>query len=319
MLKHQDQFAFGRVSTLAEWRAGRRLWQPEGTGVMEAAMRFPRFFGSMGLACLATASFAACAGDDDGGPRPQQSQTTATSVAATPATAASPASTATLPAPTATTAPAVNQPATSRDPRFYIYETSAGDTLSSVVAVVNGQPGSAKAGLPDQIRDLNKLTSDTLSPGRALVVPLIVGSDPAVAPDAGINAAIAAGGKGGALRVLEPGAALRDSYKGRLALGTLKVNDGNPASEGYGYLMRYALADRPVLKGGVRDPDAVIVDDAFTVAGGSLVPELRSRAQTAGAPTSAFTRDGVDYLVAAGKGAALTPAAIAGMLEAVSP
>lgn len=264
---------------------------------------------------LGTFMLAACGDDDDERPA-------AATAAPTQPPATGTGSGATAPAASATSAAASSSPATTptasvaRNPAYYTYEVSAGDTLLSVTNVVNGEPGTAKAGLPDQIRDLNKLTSNDLAAGQQLLVPLVASGPQSILPEASLRSAIGAGAAGGSIQLLIPGLALRDGYMGRLALTAMKVSDGMPASEGFGYLLRFSEADRPVIKGGVRDADAVMVDEAFTVAGGSLVPELERRASAAGASTAKVTRAGVDYLVAASPKSRVTAQQAATMLEA---
>lgn len=269
-----------------------------------------------GATVLAALAFAACSGDDDDA-TPTVPALPSASVTATAATQeASPTATATTPR--ATNTPVPTNPLL-RDPRYYAFEVSEGDTVLSITNVINGQPGTAKAGLPGQIADLNGLGTgsfDTpLTPGRQLVVPLVLPGDLAMIPEDGIEQSIGVGGAAGKLVLMQPSLDLRAGYNGKLVLAGLKVSDGKPASEGYGYITRYAVTDRPVMKGGERDPEATIADDAFTVAGGSLVPVLKARAQAGGMQTAEITRDGVTYMVAAGRAAQLTPDKIAAMLQ----
>lgn len=269
----------------------------------------------IGLVALMTAvAFAACGGDDDTAPTPTPTRAASATATASAARTATP-----MPPPSGTvagTSTPTSVPATdlARDPRYYTFEVSAGDTLSVAARLASGQPVAANA-LLQQIRELNQLTTDTLVPGQKLLLPLILPGDLALIPDDGIETAAGVGGKGGKLVLLQPSLDMRSGYKGRLVLAAVQVADGDPAAEGFGYLTRYAITDRPPTKAGERDPEARIADDAFTVAGGSLAPVLKARAQAAGAPIAEFTRDTVAYVVAAGRGAQLTPQQIQSMLQ----
>src|SRR5690606_33265091 len=99
---------------------------------------------------------------------------------------------------------------------------------------------------------------------------------------------------------------------GRAVLHRVQLADGDPASAGRGYVMEYWLADRPVVKGGVADPEAVVAQRAFVIGGGSLATEVD------GDEVHTFTLDGVDYAVATF--GAETPSAeqLAGMIAPAS-
>lgn len=270
----------------------------------------------LGASLLAAVALAACGGDDDDASPTAPAIPSASATAAGVSPSASPATSPT--APRATNTPVPTNPL-ARDPRYYTYTTSQGDTIISVANVVNGQPGTAKAGLPDQIADINGMAGQDLQAplraGTKLIVPLILPGDLALIPEDGIEQAVGVGGAAGKLVLLQPSLDMRSGYNGKLVLSGVQVHDGDPASEGYGYITRYAVTDRPVMKGGEVDPEAEVADAAFAVAGGSLVPVLRAEAQAAGATTAEVTRDGLTYLVMAGRGAQLTPDQIGAMLQ----
>ena len=171
----------------------------------------------MGVA--AAVGVSAC-GDDD-------SMTTATAPPATASTVAeSPTRTA---VPTITPAPATARPTPSasqtapaeplaRSPGYFLYRSQPGDTLLRLGGYFNGQPGTAKAGFPDQIRDINKLTTSDIPSGTDLFIPLIRTGDDII-PGAGIALAIQRLQPSNASPILfTHGQALRDRFDGFIAL-----------------------------------------------------------------------------------------------------
>ena len=261
------------------------------------------------IGLVATLALAVACGDNDDAPPVGSSTARVTGVASTASVsgvAATP--TAVTPTPVPTIAPPSAAETLAKDPSYLVYVVGRGDTLARVAAAFNGQPGTAKAGFPNQIKDLNRLANDLLATGQELAVPLLLGDTRSLLPEAGLELALGMGKAGGKLVLLQPSQALRDAYNGRLVAHRVVLEDGEPAGEGYGYTIQYWLTDRPSTKGGVPDPDARVTDLAFTVSGGSLASSA-SGIQVFGA-----TRDGVKYTVAAGAMAGLSAERIAGLL-----
>lgn len=198
--------------------------------------------------------------------------------------------------------------ALTRSPRYVTVEVNRGDTLASIADAFDTAPGAAPNLTAGMLRALNQLPNDTIVAGRLIVVPLLLAGDRSFIPDASIGAAIGAGGAGGKLLLLEPGTSLREGLLNRIALQKVRIADGTPGGEGFGYIMEYGATDRPVTKGGGVDPDARFTGTAFAVAAGSLAASLQS-ARTGDLHT--FTRDGVTYAVKVYPAIQRTPAEIA--------
>lgn len=264
-------------------------------------------FLSVGLVPLAC-------GDDDTTsattPSPSPASATA-SAAATTAVATSPTPVAT---PTPTPPSLAEQLA--RDPQYFLYVASGGDTIATVAQAFNGQPGTAKAGFPGQIKDVNQLTSDSLVAGQVIAVPLLLGGTTDIIPTAGMEIALSVGKQAGKLALLQPSVAMLDEFRGRLVLHRVQLENGDPAAEGYGYVTEYWLADRAAIKGGVVDPDARVMEPAFLVAGGSLVNQVLQTAKPADVYT--FDRGGATYVIKKFSGAQLAAADLAKLLHASS-
>ncbi len=252
-------------------------------------------FGLIGALALT----GACGGDDDA--PPVGTSGSVTGVAATP--------TAVTPTPVPTMSPPSAAETLAKDPQYLVYVAGQGDTIATLAAAFNGQPGTAKTGFPDQIKQLNKLTTDALAARQEVAVPLLLGDTKSLLPEAGLELALGVGKAGGKLVLLQPSQSLKDAYNGRLVAHRVTLEDGNAPGEGYGYVVQYWLTDRPVSKGGVPDPEARVTDLAFTVAGGSLAASLT------GTQKFSLVRDGVTYVVNAGARAALSAEGIATMLE----
>ena len=241
----------------------------------------------MGVA--AAVGVSAC-GDDD-------SMTTATAPPATASTVAeSPTRTA---VPTITPAPATARPTPSasqtapaeplaRSPGYFLYRSQPGDTLLRLGGYFNGQPGTAKAGFPDQIRDINKLTTSDIPSGTDLFIPLIRTGDDII-PGAGIALAIQRLQPSNASPILfTPGQALRDRLEGFIALHRVELT-------ATGYQLDFWLTDRPPMTAsGSTDPSAAVTGLAFKIAAGSFVDALPPDSVT----VARFERDGVQYGVA---------------------
>jgi hypothetical protein len=236
------------------------------------------------LAAAAALLFAACGGDDDASTTPSATAT-ATGGGSTPNAT-----------PSAGTTPTVSKAAGSaaQAARYFLYEAAKGDTLASIADAfdaVHGTTGDDE--LIAEIRRVNELTRDALTPGQTLAIPLYLSSNLSFIPEASIQEALGAGPpRAGALVLLQPSLAIRDGLKGRLALHRVRLADGNPAEEGAGYLMEYWLTDRPAVKGGTVDVDARVTGPAFIVAAGAFAASLQS-AKPGDLVT--FTRDGVTY------------------------
>ena len=249
---------------------------------------------SIVLTVVAMTSLAACGGDDSG----DSAAPTATAVAGSPA-----------PDPRST--PSLAQ-VIAGNPQYFVYIVSPGDTLASVADAFDGQRGAPPAAFTDALKAINQLASDSLSEGQQLAIPLRLPGDLALIPDASIETAIGVGAAGGKLVLLQPSLAMRDGFQNRVVLRFVQMADGNPSSEGYGYVMDYWLADRPPFKGGGVDPEARVVEPLFSVAGGSLAALLRNVPK---GPVHTFSRDGISYAVWAAPAAGKTPEAIAAMLQ----
>lgn len=243
------------------------------------------------LPALFAPALASCGGDDDDA----TSARTPTAASATPSTQ-----------PTPTLAEII-----ARNPQYFVYIVFQGDTLASIADAFDGQDGPPATDFAEKLKALNQLQGEP-EQGQPLAIPLRLPGTLSLIPDASIEAALGVGAAGGKLMLLQPGLGLRDSYQNRIVLHTVLIADGNPASEGRGYLMEYYLADRPPFKGGSADPEARVVERLFTVGAGSLaspVPESPAN------PVHTFTRDGVQYAVQTGSGATHPAATIAAQLQ----
>lgn len=233
------------------------------------------------VACLLVLG-ASCGDDDDA--TPTTSPTAATTTASATATP--------TPSPTPSPSPSASptQPA-SRNADSFTYVTSAGDTLDAIARAFNGQPGTAKAGFPDQIRSLNPQVSWPNPPvGTEVIIPLLQTDPGSLIPYASMQLALGIQGTGG-LEVQEPSAALMDGFRGQLALH--RVTLANPtAAGGAGYLMEFWLTDRRFLKGDELDREALVTSPAFVVGGGSLASQVTG---TTGVFT--FEQSSVPYAV----------------------
>ncbi len=248
------------------------------------------------LALAATAALASCGGDDSGG-------------SSTPPGSAVTGS----PTPDPRSTPALAQ-VIAGNPQYFVYIAAPGDTLASVADMFDGQRGAPPTAFADALKAINQLTSDALGQDQQLAVPLRLPGDLSLIPDSSIEPAIGVGGAGGKLVLLQPSLAMRDGFQNRVVLRFVQLADGNPPSEGYGYIMDYWLADRPPFKGGGVDPEARVVEALFSVGGGSLA----GRVQAPKGPVYNFTRDGVPYAVWAAPAAGRTPAEVAALLQTAS-
>ncbi len=242
---------------------------------------------------LFAVALASCGGDDDD---------------ATPAGTATSAAASATPSvqPTSTLAQVIAQ-----NPQYFVYIVSQGDTLASIADAFDGQDGPPPADFAEKLKALNQLQGEPQQ-GQTLAIPLRLPGTLSLIPDASIEAALGVGTAGGKLVLLQPGLGLRDSYENRIVLHTVLIADGNPASEGRGYLMEYYLADRPPFKGGSADPEARVVERLFTVGAGSLASPVPASPAN---PVHTFTRDGVEYAVQTGSGAIHPAATIAAQLQ----
>ena len=191
-----------------------------------------------------------------------------------------------------------------RSPQLFVYVAGKGETTATV--------GAAFGVKADQVKSLNQLSSDAIPDGQALAIPIALPGTLSFIPDATIEAALGVGGKAGKLVLLQPSLAMREGYLGRLALHRVRLADGAPADEGFGYVADYYFTDRPPGKGGVPDPEARIAGPALSVAGGSLAASLKS--DTPG-DLYTFTRDGVTYAVQSFPEAKKTAQELAAMLQ----
>lgn len=234
---------------------------------------------------------AACGDDEPAAPSPSPAPARTITVVPTP--------TPTPPAPGATLAETI-----ARSPEYFVYVAGKGETVITVASTFG-----VKA---DQLKTLNQLTSDAVPDGQALAIPLVLPGTLSLIPDSAIEAALGIGGKAGNLVLLQPSLALRDGYLGRLALHRVRLADGQPPNEGFGYVTDYSFTDRPPAKGGAIDPNAQVADPAFSIAAGTLVSSLTS--DTPGDLYS-FTRDGVSYALKAFPQAKKSAQELASLLE----
>ncbi|MCC6381962.1 MAG: LysM peptidoglycan-binding domain-containing protein [Dehalococcoidia bacterium] len=200
-----------------------------------------------------------------------------------------------------------------KDPQYFLYVAGRGDTIAFVARAFNGQPGTAKAGFPGQIRDVNQLTSDSLVAGQVIAVPLLLGGAADIVPTAGMEIALSIGEKAGKLVLLQPSVAMRDEFRGRLVLHRVQLADDDPAGEGYGYVTEYWLSDRAAFKGGTVDPEARVMEPAFLVAGGSLVTQVLQSSKPGDIYT--FDKGGTTYVIKKYSGAQLAAADLAKLLH----
>ncbi len=242
---------------------------------------------------LPLALFSLSCGDDDGPASPPANPTVPTSptVPGTP--------TPTPPAPGAVLAETL-----ARSPQLFIYIAGKGETTATVASAFGVNA--------DQVKSLNQLTSDAISDGQALAIPLVLPGTLSFIPDSTIETFLGVGGKAGKLVLLQPGLAMREGYLGRLALHRVRLADGAPVDEGFGYVTDYFFTDRPPGKGGVPDPETRIAGPALSVAAGSLATSLKS--ETPG-DLYTFTRDSVTYTVKAFPDAKKSAQELAAMLQ----
>jgi LysM repeat protein len=255
------------------------------------------------LATVAVASVllvAGCGGDDAGDTPPTTTATSATtagSATSTLATSSASAAPSSSPSPGASTSATATGPSAAeqiaQDPRYFVYVVGPGDTLFSIADTFDAVTGNAGASaFATAIQQLNKLPSDAISVGQELAIPLRLPGDLSLFADSSMEETLGVGGAGGKILLLQPTLDLRSGLKGLLVLHRVRLADGKPASEGYGYVMEYSRTDRPPIKGGDRDDSARIAGPAFTVAAGSLVDQAK------GKDVATFSRDGVPYAVA---------------------
>jgi len=208
------------------------------------------------------------------------------------------------PTPTPPAPGAVLAETLARSPQVFVYLAGKGETTATV--------GAAFGVKADLLRSLNQLASDTIPDGQALAIPLTLPGTLSFVPDATMEIALGVGGKAGKLVLLQPSLAMREGYLGRLALHRVRLADGAPADEGFGYVTDYSFTDRPPGKGGVPDPEAHIAGPALSVAGGSLAASLKS--DTPG-DLYTFTRDGITYAVKSFPEARKSAQELAAMLQ----
>lgn len=254
-------------------------------------MRFPRTL--LLLLALLVPLAVACGDDDDddGG------------AALTPTGAASPGASTTPATPT----PAPSDPVVEAlvgGPGYFAYLVATGDTWVSIGAAFGVAGATIKAE--------NRSQDATPPPGREIAVRLAPAGALAMMPDGAIEQAIGVNGPGGAVVLLQPALALREFYRGRLVLHRVVLADGSQPGEGRGFYMEYYLTDRPAFKGGGIDPDARVVERAFTVGGGSLAGRVEA---TPPGSIAAFSRSGIPYAVHVTAAAQKTAAEVAAAVQ----
>ena len=254
-----------------------------------------RFVFGVLIAAGTMVAFGGCSssGDDNKTPTPAATTAAASSTATTVTnTATTPAATAT-PSPAATPTPsAADKLATTA--QYFVYTGRDGDNVASVANLFNGEPGSAKAGYPDQIRELNNLT-DSVAKGQEIAIPLLA-TPVDIIPTAGIKNGIAQASSKVAL--LEPGTAMLTANGGKLVLHSVEFTPDMS-----GYRMEYWLTDTAAFNatGALTNKDAKVTTPYMTVASGSL-------AKPTSADTAHDDRAGIAYSVTRLAGATSTPA-----------
>jgi hypothetical protein len=176
---------------------------------------------------------------------------------------------------------------------YFLFTTRTGDTYISIAGLFNGEPGTAKAGYPDQIRSVNNGGSGEPAPATTLAIPMLP-TPRHIIPSAGLALAFQS------TLMLEPGASLLAAYAGKVALHRVEF-----AASNAGFRMEYWLSDAATLSStGAFNKDALQTTPLMSVACGSL-------AATPSSTTNAFVRNGVSCSVTALQGATTTPAQLA--------
>lgn len=252
------------------------------------------------LALAATAVLGAC-GDDDSGEPPSPAAGASVSASASPGSGTPGASTTPLPAsPTAPPAvtPTPTKPpaqALASNPRYVLYVVGVEDTVEKIADMFDGVAGPPPADLIAAIRRDNGLDPGTpLALNQELAIPQRLPGTLSLFADASLEAALGVGGKAGSLVLLQPSIALRDGFRGRLALHSVVLRNGDPALEGFGYLMEYWAADRTVNKGGEVDELAQVTTPAVIIGGGVLAGRVKDARPR---DIYEFERDGVRYAI----------------------
>lgn len=247
---------------------------------------------------------AACSSNDNATATPTSPPTT---VAASATTATS---TPTTPAATQTASPTATGTPSAADKlaataRYFVYTARAGDTVLTVANLFNGEPGSAKAGYPDQIREVNNLSGTDIPAGMKIAIPLLA-TPVDIIPTQGIKNAFSQAGS--ALTLYEPGDGLIAANGGKLVLHSVEF-----APNLAGYRMEYWLTETPAFNasGALTDPAAKVTTPYMVVTGGSL-------AAPADAHTARQDHNGKSYSVTALSGAGSTTPAqlLAGLKKA---
>ncbi len=228
--------------------------------------------------------------------------TTPSAAASTSATASSTSTATSTPKPTDTPTPAATPTPSAAElkadtARYFVYTARPGDTFNSIAQVFNGEPGSAKAGYPLQIQDVNNV-GNTPSSGDQLAIPLLATPNHII-PSAGLALAFQSAPAPQPV-VLEPGPALMSTYGGKVALHRVALAPNNA-----GYRMEYWLTDSPTLTASnAINFDAKVSEPLMSVACGSMVAPASNT-------TVVFTRNGASCSATALVGATLTPQQIA--------
>jgi hypothetical protein len=208
------------------------------------------------------------------------SSTASASVSATEGTATS-----TTPAPSPTPNAAAEKLAETAG--YFLYTTRTGDTPETLAQFFNGEPGSAKAGFPQQILDVNGITAD-IKPGQEIAIPVLA-SPKDIIPSIGLATALKA--KMNPQTILyEPSPTFIASYGGKVALHSLQLGAAN--ASGGGYRMEYWLTDVPAITDGTMNPDAKVTTPLYVISSGELVPPADAKGDVA-----RFEHNGINYAV----------------------
>jgi hypothetical protein len=249
-----------------------------------------------------SALFAACSSDSNKKATPTAAPTTAVASASAATGSSTPgaSSTAATATSSASTAPAVSPTPNAAAQKlaetagYFLYTTREGDTSIILAQLFNGEPGSAKAGYPQQILDVNNIKTDSLTANQQIAIPLLA-TPGDIIPSQGLANALKTK-MNPKIVVYEPSTTFLGTFKDAVALHSVQLgaNDAN----GGGYRMEYWLTDGPALVNGAVNPDVKVTTPAFVVSAGDLVPP-----EGATGDIARYTHDGMNYAVTALDGA----------------
>lgn len=260
------------------------------------------------------ALFASCSNSDSNKTTPTAAASTAVASATTALTATGSSTVASSPAGSATSK-ATTAPAPSATPNpaaeklvqtagHFLYTTRSGDTSITLAQYFNGEPGSAKAGYPQQILDDNELKTDDLKAGQQIAIPLLA-TPGDIIPSAGLANAFKAK-MDPKIVLYEPSLSFLGTFKDMVALHAVRL--GANSSTGGGYRMEYWMTDAPSLANGAVNPDVKVTTPLFAMSAGDQVP-----AEGASGDIARYTHDGINYAITSLDGKTSAIGFVAGM------